>query len=217
MDTTTSRRAVLRGAAGGAVVAIGTAIVPVAGLLQPAAAQEEEKPLTEPELAAFAEAVELAAAAAYDQAGPRLTSPALQKATAGFGGHHREHAARFAAAAGGTATGQPNPVLQQLVGDQLRDAPNEQGVARVLYDLESGLAGTHLYALGVSKSAPALQLTASVLPVESSHAAQIAFALGLPIAPTEQAPAAPAVVPPFETEDKRLDPALYNPVEEEAP
>lgn len=214
MDTITSRRAVLRGAAGGAVVAIGTAFVPVAGLFQPAAAQETEKVLTEAELAAFAEAVELAAVAAYDQAGPRLTSPALREAVTGFGGHHREHAARFAAASEGKATGQPNPRLLQVLGDQLRDAPDERGVAKVLYDLESGLAGTHLYALGVSKAAPALQLTASVLPIESSHAAQIGMALELPLAPTEQAPAAPAVVPPFETEDKRLDPATYSPEEE---
>lgn len=211
MDTITSRRALLRG---GAVVAIGTAVVPVAGLFQPAAAQEEEKPLTEPELAAFAEAVELAVAAAYDQAGPRLTSPALQQAVAGFGGHHHEHAARFAGAAADKATGQPNPQLLQVLGDQLRDAPDEQGVAKVLFDLESGLAGTHLYALGVSKTAAALQLTASVLPIESSHAAQIGMALGLPLAPTKQAPAAAAVVPSFETEDKRLDPAKYSPEEE---
>ena len=215
METITSRRAVLRGGlAGGAVVAIGTAVVPVAGLLQPAGAQEADKPLTEPELNAFAEAVELAAAAAYDQGGARLTSPALQQAVAGFGGHHREHAARFAAAAAGKATGQPNPKLQQLVSDQLRDAPDEKAAARVLYDLESALAGTHLYALGVTKAAPNLQLTASVLPVESAHAAQIAMALGLPIAPPSTTPTSAAVSPPFETEDKRLDPAAYGPEEE---
>ena len=217
MDTITSRRSVLRGAlAGGAVVTIGTAIVPVAGLLQPAAGQETDQPLTEAELAAFAEAVELAAAAAYDQAGPRLSDPALQKAIAGFGGHHREHAARFAAASEGKATGAPNPMLMQVVGDQLRDAQNEKSVAKVLYDLESGLAGTHLYALGVSTSAPSLQLTASVLPVESAHAAQIGLALGLQLAPADTAPSAAAVAPPFETEDKRLDPTIYAPAEEEA-
>jgi hypothetical protein len=214
MDTTTSRRAVLRGAAGGAVVAIGTAVVPVAGLLRPAAAQDTEKVLTEPELAAFAETVELAAAAAYDQAAPRLAAPALQEAIAGFGGHHREHAARFAGAAGDKATGQPNPLLLHVLNDQLRDAPTEEKVAKVLYDLESGLAGTHLYALGLTTSTPGLQLTASVLPVESSHAAQIGMALGLPLAPTDQAPAAAAVSPPFETEDKRLDPTKYSPAEE---
>ena len=211
MDTITSRRSVLRG---GAVVALGTAVVPVAGLFQPATAQEADTPLTEPELAAFAEAVELVAASAYDEAAPRLTSPALQQASAGFGAHHREHAGRFAAAAGDKATGQANAMLQQVVRDQLRDAKDEQGVARVLFDLESGLVGTHLYALGVAKTAPGLQLTASVLPVESGHAAQLGTALGLPLAPPDTAPAAPAVAPPFETEDKRLDPATYTPEEE---
>lgn len=214
MDTMTSRRTVLRRAlAGGAVVTIGTAVVPVAGLLQPAAAQVVAKKLTEPELAAFAEAVELAAAMAYDQGGSRLTTPALKQAIAGFGGHHREHAARFAAAAGAKATGQPNAKLLQVVSDQLRDAPSEKAAALVLYDLESALAGTHLYALGVTETAPQLQLTASVLPIESAHAAQIGVALGLPLAPPSTTPTAAASAPPFETEDKRLDPTAYTPTE----
>jgi hypothetical protein len=216
METTTSRRTVLRRAlTGGAVVTIGTAVVPVAGFFRPAAAQEADKPPTEQELAAFAEAVELAAAAAYDQAAGRLSGAALQKAIAGSAGHHREHAARFAAAAGGTATGQPNPRLMQVLGDQLRDAKTEQATGRVLYDLESSLAGTHLFALGVAKSAPALQLAASVLPVESAHAAALAVAIGLPVATKKDAPSAPAAVPSFETEEKRLDPAVFSEEEEE--
>jgi len=214
MDTITSRRTVLRRALqGGAVVTIGSAVVPVAGFFQPAAAQTKEKKLTEPELAAFAASVELAAAGAYDQAAGRI-GPTLAQAVAGYGGHHREHAARFAAASGGKADGQPNAHLAQVVGDQLRDAPNEQAVARVLYDIESALAGTHLYAIGLSTSAAALQLTASVLPVESAHAARIGTAAGLPLAPTADAPQTPASVPPFETEDKRLDPTTYTATEE---
>lgn len=210
METTTSRRTVLRHAlAGGAVVTIGSAVVPVAGLLRPAAAQEAAE-LTEPELAAFAQAAELAAATAYDQAAGRRTSPALQQAVAGFGAHHREHAARFGAAAGDKATGQPNERLLQVVSDQLRDAPDERAAAKVLFDVESALAGSHLYALGVSTTAAALQLTASVLPVESAHAARIGLALELPLAPPNNTPTAAAVAPPFETEDKRLDPALYS-------
>jgi hypothetical protein len=214
METITSRRTVLRPArTGGAVVTIGSAVVPVAGLLQPAAAQEAEE-LTEPELAAFAQAVELAAATAYDRAGARLTSPALQQAVAGFGAHHSEHAARFGAAAGDQAAGQPNPRLLQVVSDQLRDAPDEKAAAKVLYDVESALAGTHLYALGVSTTAAVLQLTASVLPVESAHAARIGLAIDLPLAPPTTAPTT-AVAPPFETEDKRLDPVQYSEEEEE--
>lgn len=213
MDTITSRRTLLRrGLTGGAVVAIGSAVVPVAGFFQPAAAQTQEKPLTEPELAAFAQAVELAVAAAYDQAGPKLG--ALAGAVAGFGAHHREHATRFAAAAADKATGQPNASLAQIVSDQLRDAKDDKATARVLFDLENALAGTHLYSLGVAKGVPTLQLAASVLPVESGHAARLGTALGLPMAPDENTPAAPAISPPFETEDKRLDPAVYNPKEE---
>lgn len=216
METTTSRRSVLRrGLTGGAVVTIGSAVVPVAGLFRPAAAQEADKVPTEEELAAFAEAVELAAAAAYDQAGGKLTG-AVQQAAAGSAGHHREHAARFAAASGGKATGQPNPQLMQVLSDQLRDAKSPQATGRVLYDLESSLAGTHLYTLGVAKAAPALQLAASVLPVESAHAAALAMAIGLPVATKKDTPSAPAAVPSFETEDKRLDPTVFTEQEEGA-
>jgi hypothetical protein len=183
-------------------VTIGSAVVPVAGLLQPAAAQTQEKKLTEPELAAFAEAVELAAAGAYQQGGARLTTPALQQAIAANMDHHQQHAARFAAGAGAKATGQPNPKLAGILDDQLRVAPDEKSAAKVFMDLENALAATHLYSLGIAQSAPALQLAASVLPVESAHAAEIGAALGLP---------ADTAVPPFETEDKRLDPTIYNP------
>jgi hypothetical protein len=149
---------------------------------------------------------------AYDQGGSRLDA-ALQQAVSAFGAHHREHAARFATAAGAKATGQPNAKLLQVLSDQLRDAPNAQAATLIFYDLESALAGTHLYALGVTKSAPQLQLTASVLPVESAHAAQIGVALGLPLAPPSTTPTAAASSPPFETEDKRLDPTAYSPAE----
>jgi hypothetical protein len=200
METSTSRRTLLRRAVtGGAVVTIGTAVVPLAGLFRPAAAQTKDTVLTEPELAGFAQAVELAAATAYDQGTGRL-GPALQQAVAGFGGHHREHAARFAVVAGDKANPTPNPRLLQLLSDQLRDAPDDKAAAKLLLDLENSLAGTHLYALGISTAAPTLQLTASVLPVESAHAGRIAVALGLP---------ASKAVPSFETEDNRLDPAAY--------
>lgn len=215
METTTSRRSVLRRALTGGVVTIGSAVVPVAGLFRPAAAQEGDEVPTEEELAAFAEAVELAAAAAYDQAGGKLTGP-VQQAAAGAAGHHREHAARFAAASGGKATGQPNPQLMQVLSDQVRDAKSPEAAGQVLYDLESSLAGTHLYALGVAKSASALQLAASVLPVESAHAAALAMAIGLPVATKADTPSAPAAVPSFETEDKRLDPTVFTEQEEGA-
>ena len=86
-------------------------------------------------------------------------------------------------------------------------------MTKVLFDVEGALASTHLYALGQMTSATALQLTASVLPVESAHAARIGLLAGVPLAPTKDAPQTPAAVPPFETEEKRLDPATYNPTE----
>jgi hypothetical protein len=202
MQTTPSRRTVLRQAlTGGAVVTIGATVVPVAGLVRPAAAQEA-KPLTPAELAGFAEAVELAAAAVYSKESGRLTTPALQQAAAAFGDHHRQHAAAYAPGAADKATGQPNARLVQVVTDELGDTRNEQGVAKVFFDMEMALAGTHTYLLGLLKDPGALRLAASVLPVEAQHATVFGTAAAQPI---------DKIVPSFESEDQKLDPALYTP------
>jgi hypothetical protein len=207
MQTTPSRRTVLRQAlTGGAVVTIGAAVVPVAGLIEPAAAQDQ-KVLTPAELTSFAQAVELAAAAAYGQAPKYLPTPALQQSAATFAAHHREHAAAYAAAAGDKATGQANARLLQIVTDQLADTTSEQGAAKVFFDMEMALSGTHTYLLGLLKDPAGLKLAASVLPVEAQHATVFGTAAGQEI---------DKVVPAFESEDQKLDPALYLPKTEEA-
>src|SRR5688572_14515270 len=64
-----SRRHVLHRAGLGALtLTVGSVALPVGRLLSPALAQEEAKPLTDEELAGFAESLELAAVAGYSAA-----------------------------------------------------------------------------------------------------------------------------------------------------
>ena len=197
----TSRRALLAraGAAAGAVT-IGTAFVPLTALL-PAAAQTEEEDLTDEDIAAFIESVELAAAQAYsDAVGTGLLSAAAAATANAFAAHHREHAAAFAALAGSKALGKANARLAEIARDQLRNARDEKAAVQVAYDIENGAAATHLFALGVLKSASAVSRAAATLPAESQHAAVLGQLLGK---------TAEEYVPSFENQDRAIDPAKF--------
>ena len=193
----TDRRSFLRKAGVGAgTLAIGSSVLSIRSML-PAAAQE----LTDGDIAAFAESVELAAVEAYKAAaGSGKLQPAVVEVGTMFAGHHQEHAGAFGGASGGKAKGKPNAKLLAAVGDQLKNAKDQAGILAIAYDLEEAAAATYLFALGALKSEAALKLTASILPVESQHAVVIGSALGKP--PTEY-------VPSFQTSDKAVDPAKF--------
>jgi hypothetical protein len=194
-----SRRRFLRGAGlGGLALSIGPALLPVSRLWSPAFAQESG----DAGIAAFAESVELAAVEAYAAAAAsgKVTTPAVGEAATTFAGHHQEHAAAFGGAAGDAATGEPNPGLLEQVSGQLDDAPEESAVLEIAYSLENAAAATYLFALGALESREALQLTASILPVESQHAVVLGTVLAK--SPTEYAPS-------FETQDAALKPDVY--------
>ena len=195
----TSRRRFLTGAtAGGLVLTIGRAVLPLDRLLAPAFGQA----LSDEELAAFAESLELAAVETYAkvaQAG-QLKSPGLAETAATFSAHHAEHATAFGAAAGAKASKRANPKLVESIGDQLKNARDEKAALRVLADLETAAAATHLFAIGAMQSTGALQLAASILPVESQHAAVLGQAVGNVMAD---------VVPAFESKEKSIDPAKF--------
>src|SRR5688572_28747102 len=94
-------RTLLRtGGVGATALTVGTSAFTLRSLV-PAGAQT----VTDGDLAAFAESVELAAVAAYEAAvaGGKL-EPAVVEVGTTFAGHHAEHAAAFAAASGGRAT-----------------------------------------------------------------------------------------------------------------
>lgn len=153
-------------------------------------------------VAAFAESVELAAVEAYTAAAGSglVTTAAVGEAATMFAGHHAEHAAAFGAAAGDAATGMANPKLLEAVAAQLGAAKNEADVLRIAFDLENAAAATYVFALGVLTSTAALQLTASILPVEAQHAVVLGQVLGLD---------AGEYLPAFDTANAAVTPDQY--------
>lgn len=155
-------------------------------------------------LAAFAESVELAAVAAYDLAAKSglITTKAVLDAAVMFSGHHQQHAAAFASAAGDAATGTANQKLLDALAPTLTAATTQLDVVEFAYGLEQAAAATYLFALGALESDAALQLTAAILPVEAQHAVVLGQVLGDRATPDEFLPA-------FETAKAALDPTTY--------
>ena len=154
------------------------------------------------QLAAFAESIELAFVAVYDRAltDDKVTTPEAVEALTDFAMHHEAHAGAFAGIAAEDATGEPNPDLLDELTGQLDAAADEAAVLTVALGIENAAAATYLFALGALESTEALQLTASILPVESQHAVVLGTVLEKP--PAEY-------VPSFETQDAALKPADY--------
>jgi hypothetical protein len=167
-------------------------------LFTPAFAQS----LDDATIAAFAESVELAAVAAYEAAAGsgKVTTPAVVEAATMFAGHHSEHGAAFGGAAGDKATGMANAALLAELGPQLEAAPDETAILELAYTVENAAAATYMFALGALTTAAALQLTASILPVESQHAVVLGQVLGKP---------ATEFVPSFETDTAAIKPDKY--------
>ncbi|MGE0307869.1 MAG: ferritin-like domain-containing protein [Acidimicrobiia bacterium] len=191
-----ARRSTWASPAAKTLIAIGGAAIPLVAFARSAAAAGDG------DIAAFAASVELAAVEAYKAAAAsgKVTTKAVGDAATAFAGHHAEHAAAFAAAAGSMSTGKPNPKLLAAVAAQLQGATDEMAIVKIAFDLENAAAATYMFALGALTSAPALQLTASILPVEAQHAVVLGQVLGLSGA---------ALVPPFETATATVDPAAF--------
>ena len=181
----------------GLAVTIGSQLIPMRSLMPTAFAADGDAGL-----AAFAESVELAAVEAYKAAagGGLVTTKAVLDAATVFLGHHTEHAAAFGAAAGSAATKKPNPKLLAAVAGQLGAAKDEAAVLKIAYDLEGAAAATYLFALGALTSKAALQLTASILPVEAQHAVVLGQVLGLSVTD---------YVPTFETVTTAVNPTDF--------
>jgi hypothetical protein len=148
---------------------------------------------------AFAQSVELALAQAYAELtrSGKIATPDAVEATNAFAAHHQEHAGALSALAGSRATSTPNRKLATMFTARARDAPDERAALRVALALENEAASTYLFALGSLEATAALQLAASILPVESQHAVVLA-------ALVNQAPR--ETFPIFETQDQALKP-----------
>lgn len=150
-------------------------------------------------IAAFTQSIELALVQAYGELSGtgKVTTPTAVEATTTFAQHHQEHAAALGDAAGGRATDTPNRRLANRFRADLRKASDEAAALEVMLRLENEAASTYLFALGSLEATEALQLAASVLPVESQHATVLATFL-------QQDPR--HTFPAFQTQDQALKP-----------
>jgi hypothetical protein len=148
---------------------------------------------------AFAQSVELALAQAYAElaSSGKVATPEAVDATNAFAAHHQEHAAALGALAGSRATSTPNRRLATMFAARVRDAPDERAALRAALTFENEASSTYLFALGSLEATAALQLSASILPVESQHAVVLAALVNE--APRQTFPA-------FETQDQALRP-----------
>jgi Ferritin-like domain len=148
---------------------------------------------------AFAQSVELALTHAYAElaSSGKVATPEAVDAMNAFAAHHQEHAAALGALAGSRATTKPNRRLATMFAARVRDAPDEQAALRVALTFENEASSTYLFALGSLEATAALQLAASILPVESQHAVVLA-------ALVNEAPR--QTFPVFETQDQALRP-----------
>jgi hypothetical protein len=194
-----SRRRFLRNAGiGGAMLTIGSTLVPVSRLLPAAWAQEV---LSDADLAAFAESVELAAVAAYSAV---IDTGLLDSAVAGvadvFSGHHEEHAEAFGGVAGDAATGEANQAVLDVFTPMISEAADQAALLQIAQDLENGAAATYFYSLGVLQDQDAAVAVATILPIESQHAVVLGQALGQDLE---------EYVPTFQGQEGALSPTEY--------
>jgi hypothetical protein len=182
---------------GGVALAIGAVSIPLASLWTSAYAASS----TDVAIAKFAESVELAAVAAYTVAAGtgKVTGAGLTTAKS-FAAQHADHAKAFGAFAGDAKKAVANPKLVAALGPQIKKAKTATDIVKIAYAVENAAAETYLYAIGALKDKNALALTATILPVESQHAAVWANVLGMSLS---------SYIPSFLTDTGALSPSTY--------
>jgi len=165
------------------VAGLAATALPVTSLSRPVFAQEAG----DAAITAFVESIELAMVEAYGRIDVEVLTPQLAATVVAFADHHREHAAALAEVAGDAATGEANRELLEDLDGRLARARDEAAVLELAFSLEGSAAATYLFALGALEARGALELAASVLPVESEHATVFGAALDRP--PSELVPA----------------------------
>lgn len=170
------RRFLVGTGVGGAALMVGASLGP-SRLLSSASAQG----ITDEDLAAFAQSVELAAVAAYGMAAAAL-SAATKPVAMLFQTHHQQHADAFGAVAKTKAANGPNQKLVTALTPALQAVKDEKSALELAFVLENQAAETYAFGLTVASGSAAVGGMATILPIESAHAAILGAALGKPLA-----------------------------------
>lgn len=128
------------------------------------------------DLAAYVESIELALASLYGLIGGLLGD--LRPAGDLFASHHNGHAAAFGALAGEAATHRASNALLVAVTPRLQAMRTRTDALELAFVMENQMVATHAFALKALSAADAITAVASILPVESEHAAILGLALG---------------------------------------
>jgi hypothetical protein len=155
----------------------------------------------DPAIAGFAASIELAVVAAYTMEVPLLSGVVLTVAKT-FLSHHQDHANAWNAAAGASATKGPNAKLFAALTPALKGLKTQNDVLAFAFGLENKAASTYQFVLENVKAASALQLAASIEPVEGQHAVVLGTLLGKSVK-TDLIPVN------FQSKDGYIDPETY--------
>ena len=128
------------------------------------------------DIAAYAQSIELAAVAVYGQIAGVLSAD-LQAVGELFALHHQDHANVFGALAGERATGNPNAALLAALTPRLQTTGNEAGALELAFVIENQAAATYAFALTSLSTPAAIASAATILPIETEHAAILGVAL----------------------------------------
>lgn len=155
-------------------------------------------------IAAFVESTELAMAEAYRQlAASGFLSDGTSAIVERFRQHHLAHAESMGLVAGAQSGGVANVTLLAEFEQEILAVDSEGAAVRLARSMESRATVTCGAALGRVATEPVVEAVASVMPVESAHAAILALVLGLDLE---------ATLPDGTTVDETavgFDPAVY--------
>jgi hypothetical protein len=129
----------------------------------------------------YAQSVELAMVDVYVAAAPKLVGSDILPIALAFAAHHNQHGQAYGGLAGKAALGVANASILAAYEPRMTSASGEQDVLKVLFDLENAAASTYVTVLNQLRATNPATTVASVLPIESRHAAVIGQALNLPL------------------------------------
>jgi len=200
---------------GGAAVALGTALVPVAGLVPVAMAQTatatttSDIPDADLTLVRFAQSLELAVQGAYRGmiATGKLQGAPLETART-FSRHHGEHADALGGLLPKPATTDTSPTTEPAANNRvlvlftprINSAADENALMKIAFDMESAAASTYQLAMGTLQNWQTAGAVATIEPIEAQHAVVWGQALNLPI---------DQWMPAFQTTAAALNPSQY--------